>query len=219
MAINDTMALAVKGVVGGQDHVHTLHFRVKTALPTEADLIAAWEANCGATYRSLFIANDSPVQLISAAHVCGTLPLRATAELAPASPVGTRIAGTGVAGSERAPSWLAQVVSVRTASAGRSRRGRFYVGGLLEYDINGNDLSINVNTSPPRWAAIADYIANLMTAFVTLPSPTDFTLVVHSHKLAAVPGTQCQDSSTPVTGMIRRLAIGSMKSRKPGSGN
>jgi hypothetical protein len=114
---------------------------------------------------------------------------------------------------ERLPSWLAAVSSTRTALAGKSRRGRYFVGGLWETDQNAGDLAAAYSSVQ------AAYNTALLGAFgPTGTDPGGYTLVVHSATLAAVPGTQCQDSSTPITGILSRLQLGSMKSRKIGSG-
>ena len=191
-------------------HIHTLHFRLGVAA-TEQGLIDAWQAGARAQYRAMFQSTDSPCQTYRAAQVCGSLPLRAPTEETEVAP---NIVGTQGFASDSSPTWLARVVSERTALAGRSRRGRFYIGGLYESQHSGNNLTAG------DLALVQAYIDALMAAFVTgvTPGADAYALVVHSPTLAAVPATNCQDSSTPVTGMIARSRVGSMKSRKPGSG-
>lgn len=210
MAINDTVQLAVLGTVGGQTHVHTLHFRqMSDPAATDQSLIDAWQTNVRDTYRNLFSTADNPVQRITARQVCGTIPLRAAVEEVEVAP---NIAGSQTVSGERMPSWLAAVVSVRTSLSGRRRRGRFFIGGLYEIMQNAGTLD------PPQLGAVQAYIDDLIAAFVTPSTGTGgWRLVVHSRTLAQ-PGVQCQDSSTLVSGMIARSAIGSMKSRRAGSG-
>lgn len=210
MAINDTAQLAVIGTVLGQQHVHTLHFRHEQVGQSEADIINEWQAGCRTTYRTMFDNTDSPCQLYSARQVCGAVPLRAPAEEAEVAP---NIVGASDFTSDAAPSWLAAVGSERTALAGRRRRGRFFIGGLYESEISGNNLVAN------HLARLQAYIDALMATFGESGTSVLFRLVVHSPTLAAIPGTECQNSSTPVTAIIARSAIGSMKSRKPGRGN
>jgi len=210
MAVNDTAQLAVKGTVLGQTHVHTLHFRNIDGLATEQAIIDAWQTNARTAYRNMFDNSDTPVDLITARQICGTVPLRAPVEEVEVAP--NRVGGADFTTDPMAP-WLAGIVSVRTSSAGRSRRGRFYIGGLYESEVNGAQLVAN------HIARLQAYVDALVTNFVTPATPASgWKLVVHSRKLAAVPGTQCQNSSTFVAGMIVRADMGSMRSRKAGSG-
>jgi len=209
MAANDTSKLAVIGTVSGQQHIHTLHFRHVTPALTEADLIAAWQAAARTTYRAFFRTADNPCEQYQARHVCGTVPLRAGSDV---SETAGSIAGTRSEATEAMAPWLATVVTLRTPFAGRTRRGRFFLGGLAEGGIVGALVSSGVT------ALVQDYVDDLMTAFVTSGGTTGFLLVVYSRVLAAVPDTECQDSSTPVSTMQVRNVLASMKSRKAGSG-
>lgn len=210
MAVNDTSQLAIKGTVGGQDHVHTLHFRAVDALANEQGLIDAWQANARAAYRAIFKNTDTPVDVITAAHVCGAVPLRALAQEVEVAP--NRAGSEGNDSSQPLPTFNAAVVSVRTAYSGKSRRGRFYIGGLSEANTDGNVLG-------SLQARIQAYVTALMANFSGANAAGGWSLVVHSRKLAAVPGTQCQDSSALVTAMIVRNEVGTMRSRKAGHGN
>lgn len=210
MAQNDTLMLSVRGTVGGQQHIHTLHFRAgtTTAAP-ETDLITAWMGAPFAAYRALFRTTFNPALLIRASQVCGSLPLRSPAEVAPATAaqVGTR----GLAGDDM-PSFLAALVSIKTTLAGRTRIGRFFIGGLNELDCSGNALQTGLIT------VLQAYVDALKAAFVT-PGAPEFRLVVHSRKLASQePPLDCLVSSAPVTNLIVSTAPTTMRSRKMGHG-
>jgi hypothetical protein len=211
MAVNDTLQLAVIGAgVNAQDHVHTLHFRANDPLLAEQQLIDDWQAGCRLAYRNLFSQFANPCTRYVARQVCGTVPLRAAVEETEVAP---NIAGTRAVAGDDMPPYVAYIVSVRTASAGRSRRGRFYIGGLMEGD------QAQGNATGAYTALVQAYINALNATFLAPGGSSTFDLVVHSRKLAAPPGTQCQQSSTLVTGMIPRSALGTMRSRKAGSGN
>jgi hypothetical protein len=211
MALNDTAQLAVKGTVAGQMHVHTLHFRNQSGAATGQGLIDGWQSGVRTEYRAIFAAADSPCQQYSARIVCAALPLPVPTEETEVAP---NIVGSIAAPVGRMPPWIARVVSVRTALAGKSRRGRFFLGGVWE---DQQDLGTLVAGDIARVQA---YVDALTAAFITPATGTNgWRLAVHSPTLAAVPGTQCQDSSTLVTGFIVRDQLGSMKSRKAGSGS
>lgn len=215
MPINDTVQLSVIGTVGSINHVHTMHFRYNDVLSSDADLAAEFNTNLITAYRAMFGTADTPAITVRVQQVCGAVPLRAAAEVAPAVAAGTRVL-TGI--GEPLPTWLAQVVSVRTALAGRSRRGRMFLGGLYEWDVFQNIMT-GALTPDSRSELAATYVGALQARYFAAAHPTNrYQLVVHSSKLASVPGTQCQDSSTPVTAFVLRANVGSMRSRYPGSG-
>lgn len=101
------------------------------------------------------------------------------------------------------------IVRESTASAGRSYRGRFFFPLSAESDI-----SIDALTAAPQ-AAIQAYVTTLANAYVGAGA-TDphWAMVVHSKKLASVPGTQCQVSSTLVTSLSLQTAITTQRSRR-----
>lgn len=210
MAVNDTVQLSVKGKVIGQDHVHTLHFRFQDLLATEQGLIDAWQASCRTAYRGLFKSPDEPVQLITAQQVCGAVPLRAIVE--ETEVVGSRV-GTLASGSDFAPPHEAAVVSIRTGLSGKSRRGRSYIGGLLDDNMSSGVLAA------PYIALLNTYYAALLATFGVGGTSGSYLWAIHSRTLAAVPGTQCQDSSALVSTFIIRSEVGTMRSRKIGHGD
>jgi len=217
MATNDTLQLSIIGTVQGQQHVHTLHMRLQDGVGTEDGLIDAWEAGPMDEYKAIFLPADNPVQIMRAAQVCGTVPLRAPKEQVPAATIGTR----GSAGWLPGPALLAQLVGERTALAGRTRQGRFFIGGVDDHDHAGNSFTIGtVNAGEPsHYGRVTAYLDALALAFVTAGGALAYRLVVHSRTLAGViPPPQCQDSSTPVTAFSRQTLVTTMRSRRPGSG-
>lgn len=209
MAINDTVQLAVKGTWMNNDHIHTLHFRFLDPTANEADLINAWEAGAKTQYLAIFPTGHHVVKIVQAAQVCGSLPLRAAVEEAFASGAGT---GTRATATEHLASWLASLTRERTASAGRSHQGRFFLGGLTEADVISEDLQAAYIT--PTTA----YLTALLAVFGPSGTNNLYRLVVHSRKLAAVPGSQCQNTSTVVTNLQLHTKLTSQRSRRTGSG-
>lgn len=212
MSANDTVQLSVVGNVSTQQHVHTLHFRQRPisglGINNEQQLIDAWQAACNVTYLAMFRSFNNPIERLIARQVCGSVPLRAPIEETVTA--GTQ-PGTKATTGDDMPPWLATVYSVRTALQGKSRRGRFFIGGVSEDEQERGNLNAGAIT---RYQG---YATALLAAFGPAGTNADFRLVVHSRKLA-LPGVQCQDSSTETNGIILRLVLGSMKSRKAGSG-
>jgi hypothetical protein len=208
MALNDTYFFTVQGTLAGRNYVHTLHFREILAPPVinpAQSLIDRWQTTCQSAW---IAAHPTAYQIVrlTAQKVCGTLPLPSRVE------EGVGVSGNRAVGTtgELLPPWLAVAVNESTGLAGRSRHGRFFMSGGGESDVSGETLVSGV----AQWLNyITGYVNALTAGFVTGP-PADWQLVVHSRKLADVPGTQCNQSSEPVTalGIVSRLT--SQRSRR-----
>lgn len=208
MAVNDTYELRVQGTAGGQEHIHTLHMRQSAAAVGSAELITQWTTGCHLAYRNLFGISDPVTTLLAGQAVCGTQPLPAPVEVVPA--VGVQN-GTRTGDANRSPAFIAGLVAVRTAFAGRSRRGRFFLGGLRDEDYNLDNMS-------STWIALAVAYADAVTAAFITAVGANFYLVVHSRTLADIVGTACQDSSTLATSLVVSPFTTTMRSRKKGHG-
>ena len=209
MAINDTHFFTVQGTLRGQAYVHTLHFREGIdSIGTNASqqLIDKWQANCQTPWLALH-GGDYTLVRVTAQKICGTPPLPSRTEEGVGA-TGTR--STLSLGDALAP-WLSVAVNESTALAGRSRHGRFFVSGGYENDVNQETLTGGANS----WSVLlAAYVNSLTTTFITATPPLDWVQVVHSRKLASVPGTQCDASSTPVTGLGIVLRLTTQRSRR-----
>lgn len=208
MALNDTFFLTVQGMLSGQIYIHTLHFReilAPPALNPAQSLIDKWQSVAQPAWLG---AHPAPytLQRVTAQKICGALPLPARVEEGVNLP-GTR--STGISGPLLAP-WLAVAVNEATGLAGRSRHGRFFMSGGGENDVDGEAISTGAGT---WFAGITAYVAALTTAFVA-GTPADWQLVVHSRKLAEVPGTQCNSSSEPVVALAVGTRLTSQRSRR-----
>lgn len=221
VAVNGIYKLAVIGTVNGQQHIHTLHFRSTAAggavgLTEPAfmqDLVTVWKGTPAAAYRAMFKDTFNPVQLFQVRKVCGSLPLPAGLDQAqtPGQTAGTG-AGLPFTDDPLAP-WLAQVVTERTALAGRRNRGRFFLGGLQEGQVTGAAIL------GPRITLVQNYVDALAAAFVTpLETAKNQAQFVFSRTQAAVPLVECQNAGADVVTMQVRDQLATMKSRKAGSG-
>lgn len=210
MAINDTSefvvyaSLNVNGAI--QTYIHTLHFR-SIATPAggsvEAVLIDRWQAAARTAWLAAHTSSYNMVAIV-ARQVCGSTPLRAPAFESDTS-AGSRAAPAG----DQLAHWLSCVVTEYTDLAGRSRRGRFFLSNLFEADVQGNQILSGYTT------LVSAYNTALLGAFGPSGTDLDFRLVVHSRKLASVPGTQCQDSSRIVTSLTTRTGLTTQRSRRP----
>lgn len=208
MATNSTYLLVVQGISHGVQHIHTLHFRQIDPLLDADDLIDHWLANASATYRAMFDNDDFPVQLIKASEICGSTPLPAPVER---SVLGAASFGTTAKPGEGMPSFVACNVKEKGTLAGKTRQGRFFIGGLYEGDCSYNALT------PAYLALVQAYCTALTDEYIT-GTPSSWQLVVHSRLLASVPGTDCQLSSNRVASLVVNPAPTTMRSRKLGHG-
>lgn len=200
MAVNDTYFFTAQGTYQGRNYVHTLHFRqgevVPPGNPSQA-LIDAWQTACQSSWLAIHPSGYQLVRL-TAQRICGSPPLPSRVE------EGVGLPGTRSVVTQLLPPWLAVAVNESTGLAGKSRHGRFFISGGGEADVNGEQLETGAGT----WiAAINAYVAALTAFSVGTIATEDWVLVVHSRKLADIPGTQCNVSSEPVTalGVVARL--------------
>lgn len=209
MAINDTHFFTVQGLLQGQIYVHTLHFREGVAsLGTNPDqnLIDRWQTSSQTAWLNLHGPNYTLTRLTSQ-RICGSPPLPSRTEES-VNTAGVRTV-TGL-GDPLAP-WLCVAVNESSGLAGRSRHGRFFISGGYENDVNADSVSSTAGT----WGGLVNsYVTTLMNTYVTGTPPLDWVLVVHSRKLALVPGSQCTDSSTPVTALAQTGRLTTQRSRR-----
>lgn len=211
VAVNDIWRLSIKGTVHGQDHVVTCHFRNVSDVGTDAAvgqaIIDAWQADARAQYRACFRNEDTPVDLITAQKVCGSVPLPAAIQETEVAP--NRVGSAGSASDlVSAPASTARIITLRTAIAGRRYRGRQYLGGVVDG-----------NTDTPHLLN-SGHVATLQAygdALVAAGGVT-YNLFVFSRVLAAL-GGQCQDFGADVTQAVARNYLGTMRSRMLGHGN
>jgi len=209
MAVNDTWELIVRGTNAGSMHIHTLHFReIALAAGGGADLVADWEGNARTQYLACFQIGQQPINLLRASKVCGSVPLPTATEVPYTFALGQ---GTRPSSSSQlAPSLIACSVAEKGIYAGRTRSGRFFMGGAFEVDLD-------TNTFSATYVAVVQAYVNALTTRYVTASASNFQLVTHSRKLADQ-GLQCQESSTPVQTLVVNPNVTTMRSRKIGSG-
>lgn len=204
VATNETAELAIIGTRLGQQIIITHHFRQITVASDKPlqELIDGWQATCQTPFLAM-LRSDYTLAKLRARHVCGALPLDATVEEA------VNVAGTSNASANPLPPWFAFVVRERTASAGRSYRGRFFLPLPAEEDFA-------VDTISAGHQALAQaYVTALQNTFIGAGATNaDWAMVVHSRKLASVPGTQCNVSSTLVSSLALQTAVTTQRSRR-----
>lgn len=219
VAANGIYKLAVIGTVYGQQHIHTLHFRSTLAGSSVgmaedvwmADLISSFQGAPTTAYRALFPLGSTPVELFQVRKVCGSTPLPAGVDQAQPGAASGGTVNPGA--SEPLAPWLASVTTVRTALAGRRNRGRFFIGGMLENQVNGALLLA------PILDALTAYADALRAAYVApLETAVNRKAFVYSRTQAGVVGTACQNAGADVTSYQVRNQLATMKSRKAGSG-
>jgi len=222
MAVNDIWQLSVIGTVSSQQHIHTLHFREAVPPLLGTDLISSWLAAAGTQYRACFAIGQNPVQLIRAQKVCGSVPLPAPSENVPA--VGSQAGTRPTSSSEALPSFIASLVSEKSAYAGRRYQGRFFLGGLLEIDTNEN------NMGAPYLALVQAYCDALRTGYITPGAPAwrmfAFSrLLAHgdpNHTKGGLPDpitpVSCELAGADVINLIVSNRPTTMRSRKLGHG-
>lgn len=129
--------------------------------------------------------------------------------------VGDTIVGAATGDSE--PSFVAAILSLRTARPGKSGHGRMYIGGIAERDTTGS----LINLETPLWAALAAFVACLISTFPQreLGSAANYEWGIYSRKVGAVTKPPYPLTGyAAITQVIRRRELGTMRSRKLGHG-
>lgn len=220
VATNGIYKLAVLGTVAGQQHIHTMHFRstlepaalLQSEAAYQQALIDDWQGNLRTAYRAMFWSSDNPCQSYQVRKVCGSAPLPAGVDEAEA---GGSTAGTITpsGGDQALAPWLACVTTIRTGLAGRKYRGRNYIGGNSEANVNGATIASAYTD------LLNTYFGALKTRYVDRDDlTTPYRWFVFSRLLAGMAGVACQDAGAAVTGFQVRNQLATMKSRKAGSG-
>lgn len=195
MATNDIWRLSLMGSHSGTEiAIITLHFRMKTNVGTFAGLAAGVKATL---IDNMYMAQATGFRW----DKINGLKISPLPKQAAEYTTGLPQAG-GTAGDEM-PHQIACVVSIRTAYAGRSYRGRNYFPGLTEASgDNGLWNSTLVNS-------LTTHYTTLVTTYGEGGSNPDYEWIVWSERL---------NTGTPVNGVIVRAIPGVIRRRRVGVG-
>jgi len=188
MAIGTTYRLSLVGLWQGTLHVNAFHFRQREDTPGETPntrLINDWNTHMMDVYRGMF----TPAFTITQENVY----------VAKGSPenlsVETAFIGRYALGSEPLPTQVASVTTWLTGIAGRRFRGRSYIGGLTEQQVDSQVID-------SFYRSAVDIFANRLVN--TFPGVTPFDYVVYS-RVAGV--------TTKITGYTIRSGIYTQRRR------
>lgn len=167
MAANDIWRLAWQGVCPtNQEYVNVWHIKFKSGAATVAGAVSYINTN----FYDLVKANQTPAFLLSSVHG------RQLAVPAPVDDVAISVQGTD-SGPEGLPPQSAMVISLRTGIAGRSYRGRLYLGGF------GEDKQANGGWIAGLLSGMQTYVDDLVAALGSGGSNSDYEWGVWSRVL------------------------------------
>lgn len=204
MAANDIWRLAFSGVCPvNQLYVNIWHIKFKTGSSTPAGAVTYINTNFYQLFKTKVIGS----WLLSAVHG------RQLAVPAPVYDTSFTIQGTE-AGSEGLPPQNAMVVSLRTGIAGRSYRGRLYLGGFGEASQSNGAFAAGYVS------AIQTYLDDLVAALGSGGSNTDYEWGIWSRKNGGEdPGPYNLAAGwTPITEAIVRGSVFTQRRRTLGVG-
>jgi hypothetical protein len=162
---------SIEATMSGEQVVNVLHLDLGSdptpSADAASDLGAAWKSALQATGHcsNAYSANAITCQPLDGSSAGQTF-------------VPSGWPWVGGSSVDPAPTILARILTLRTGLAGRSHRGRIYVGGLVRDDVNpdGTQWDPSVHSD---WVTISN---DLLTALS--PGPAGAQLVVASYKLA-----------------------------------
>lgn len=196
MAIDDVYALQLHYLYAGQQLMNTVHFRMKTAGDPDTTMFATLATDWKDTTATQQVAFVTYQRWIAQQVRGGTVSYTAKPCIRSG---GRRLEGlftgtlTGGATGEGLPPQSALVTTLYTGQSGRTRRGRFYLGGLAEdRQASGTYATGNLATYQTAWTA-------QVTQYGATGSDTNFELGVWSHTLAS----GCRPNPNPPYNMIQ----------------
>lgn len=208
-AVNDLFQVRVKGFLEGQETNNVLHFKcLAPSGDVEVGLILVL-IQCFVTH------------LLPAWSDKWTLDTVVWKKVSPElSPEFVSAGTTGVTGAiatDALPSFVAALVSIRTAQGGRSKRGRMFLAGIPEAGTIGSNFVL----TGPQWLAIVAFVNCLVDKFIDNAElgSDRFALGVYSRKLGGATFPYGAVGFTPAVSLNAVSAVATMRSRKVGRGS
>lgn len=195
--------LVVKGRLHGQETNNVMHFGFTGIEPNYAALALA-VINCIFTALRPALTEDWTLEMVTVRELWPVK--RDPVEVQP--PQAT--AGTGLPGGV---SFSAYLIRKRTGLGGRTNRGRIFVAGTVENDVNQSRLT---DVGLQR---LQVYVQCLIDTFISLPGNVkEWEIGVLSRKELSAAGATHQLSFTECTNLIAVREVKSMRSRQVGHG-
>jgi hypothetical protein len=234
MPANDVYEVAIRGTQQGQQWITTHHFRqvlddasLVGGPDAPAALVSQWQTHC----RDEWLACQDNGSGLSSQYTLDDLLVTQVVPhgvVAPASrsfPDGSPGTRNDPGADTLAP-WIVAHVTQTTALGGRSYRGRFFVSGLEEADISGDELLVGAGLFLTLLNA---YVSSLEAFMASGVASTDWQMVVFSRRLCGYPaplrknGQPAPVIAPPasaaacahaVTGQLIRPRVSSLRSRR-----
>lgn len=192
----------VKMRLHGQLCENILHLRTKNALIPDNEIAATVRDQY---WRAL---NDE----ISEEVTCETVSVQEIFPT-PTDPFELAVAEVGAQVGNAIPTSVAAVVAMKTGLGGRRNRGRKYIPGLLMSNCE------NSVIDDARFASLQAVMNNINSWFQQGNALSNLVWGVLHRRAAGAPVPLDAAAFVPVTSVILRRVLGTMRSRIPGHGN
>lgn len=202
---SDVCQVVIKGTLHGQETNNVLHFGATGLEPNYAQLIIDI-IDCIFTALRPAVSEDWRLTSVSARRIFPTLG--DPHEGFPDEPT----LGTGLPGGV---SFSAYLVQIRTGLGGRSHRGRFFIPGTIENDVNQSQLT------DAGYAKVLVFLTCMIGKFITTNTAARkaWELGVLSRKLSTGVGGTVGLGFFEGTTLILQRDVACMRSRRRGHGN
>ncbi len=201
---NAIVRVVIKGRLHLQETNNVLHFGFTGAEPNYPQLIQDI-IDCIFTALRPAVSEDWVLELVTAQQLWPQRldPIEQTPAVV--------TAGTGLPGGV---SFSAYLIRIRTGLGGRTNRGRMYIAGTIENDVNLSRLTDS------GLAKVVAFVTCMVGKFITTPTSTKaFEIGVLSRKELSLPLATEQLAFTEATALIAVREVKSMRSRQVGHGN
>jgi hypothetical protein len=204
MANNEIVQLTIKGTLDGQDTNNVLHLRSTSSILYDEEALAEAIIECFVDSLLPGLSSDFTLHSVSAKRILPSVGNEVIVN-APANSNGL------VSGS--LPSFNAAVISLRSAVGSKSGRGRMYIAGIP----NSGETASMVSTS--LQSTLAAFVTCMFGKFVSDLSLSGFEWGVFSRKNHQAVPNDMPSWWRAITSASVNSAIGTMRSRKVGSGS
>lgn len=206
MSVHHTaiVQVVVKGQLHGQETNNVLHFGATGLEPNYAQLLLDI-IDCIFTALRPALTEEWSLTMCTARQLW-PVKLDPIEQIPPQATAGTGLPG-GV-------SFSAYLVRIRTGLGGRTNRGRFYIAGTVENDVNLSRLT------DAGLARLVTFVNCMIGKFISAEGSTKaFEIGVLSRKELAAVGATHQTAFTEAKNLVPVREVASMRSRKIGHGN
>lgn len=207
-AQGEVWQLRFEGRQEGQQVINVLHFRAETASDDVQTRLFTAILTCFVTTLLPKLSTQYKFERL--------IGKRVTPDVGPDMVIAADETMNAEGNAAALPSYASAVLSIRTTRAGRSGRGRMFIGGIPEIS------TINSSFDPGSefWIALVAFVTCIGTKFLVpdVAQPNQWSFGVMSRKLGGAKPPFAANGYAPYTSIEPKAIVATTRSRKIGHG-